>query len=47
MVNGGAVAVIQALMDVITEDGTIVMPTQSEDLMDPSKCRNPPVPKDW
>ncbi|MGE6631983.1 aminoglycoside N(3)-acetyltransferase [Bacillus sp. NPDC077027] len=46
-VNGGAVAVIQALMEVITEDGTIVMPAQSLELSDPADWINPSVPKSW
>ncbi|KGP92205.1 aminoglycoside 3-N-acetyltransferase [Pontibacillus chungwhensis BH030062] len=45
--NGGAVAVVQALMDVITEQGTIVMPAQSPVLSDPSEWENPPVPEKW
>lgn len=46
-VSGGPVAVVQALMDVITEAGTIVMPTQTPHYSDPSEWENPPVPKDW
>ncbi|KAB2488380.1 aminoglycoside N(3)-acetyltransferase [Priestia endophytica] len=46
-VNGGAVTVIEALMEVITEQGTIVMPSQSVDLSNPSKWENPPVPESW
>lgn len=46
-VNGGAVAVIEALMQLITEKGLIVMPTQSSDWSDPSKWMNPAVPKEW
>ncbi|WP_091837666.1 aminoglycoside N(3)-acetyltransferase [Marininema halotolerans] len=46
-VCGGAVAVIQALMDVITPMGTIVMPTQSPTLSDPVHWEAPPVPKEW
>jgi aminoglycoside 3-N-acetyltransferase len=33
-VNGGAVAVIQALMDVLTKEGTLVMPTHSDGYID-------------
>lgn len=46
-ISGGEVAVIQALMDVVTEEGTIIMPTQSGALGDPSLWENPPVPKSW
>ncbi|KEO82287.1 aminoglycoside N(3)-acetyltransferase [Tumebacillus flagellatus] len=46
-VCGGPVAVVQALMDVLTEEGTLVMPTQSADLSDPSLWGNPPVPESW
>jgi aminoglycoside 3-N-acetyltransferase len=46
-VSGGAVAVVQALMQVVTETGTIVMPTHSRELSDPRYWENPPVPKSW
>ena len=46
-VCGGAITVVQALMDVITLDGTLVMPTHSADYSEPSFWKNPPVPSSW
>lgn len=46
-VCGGAQAVIQALEDVLTESGTLVMPTHTGDLSDPANWVNPPVPPAW
>ncbi|MEU8794217.1 AAC(3) family N-acetyltransferase [Streptomyces sp. NPDC048643] len=46
-VNGGPVALVQGLLDVLGPDGTLVVPTQSGDLSDPALWRNPPVPEDW
>src|SRR5690554_1946837 len=42
-VNGGSVAVIQALMDVVAPAGTLVMPTHSAEYSDPAKWGNPAV----
>jgi aminoglycoside 3-N-acetyltransferase len=46
-VCGGSVAVVLALMDVLTESGTLVMPTHSAEYSDPGKWENPPVPESW
>ena len=46
-VNGGPVAVIQALMDVLTADGTLVIPAHSGEYSDPAGWENPPVPEAW
>ncbi len=46
-VCGGAVAVVQAIMDITTSEGTIVMPTQTGDYTDPAGWQNPAVPLAW
>jgi aminoglycoside 3-N-acetyltransferase len=46
-VCGGAVAVVQGLLDALGPDGTLVVPTQSAHLTDPADWRNPPVPEEW
>ncbi|GAB2738646.1 aminoglycoside N(3)-acetyltransferase [Streptomyces bullii] len=46
-VNGGAVAVVQGLLDALGPDGTLVVPTQTGDLSDPALWREPPVPEEW
>lgn len=44
---GGPVAIIQALQDVVTSRGTIIMPTQSPNISEPKDWENPPVPQSW
>ncbi|MEU4085323.1 aminoglycoside N(3)-acetyltransferase [Streptomyces aureus] len=46
-VNGGAVTVVQGLLDALGPDGTLVVPTQSGHLSDPALWGHPPVPEEW
>jgi len=46
-VCGGPVAVILALEEVLSKQGTLVVPTMTGDLTDPKDWRNPPVPAEW
>jgi len=46
-IAGGAQAVVEALMETITNEGTIVMPAQSADNSDPMYWMLPPVPEVW
>ena len=46
-VCGGSVAVIQALLDCLGPEGTLVMPAYTGGLTDPANWQNPPVPEDW
>jgi aminoglycoside 3-N-acetyltransferase len=46
-VCGGAVAVVQALMDAVTQAGTLVVPTFTTELTEPSLWRAPAVPESW
>jgi aminoglycoside 3-N-acetyltransferase len=46
-VCGGAVAVVQAMLDVLGESGTLVVPTQTMDNSDPRHWTRPPVPESW
>ncbi len=44
---GGAQAVIEALMQVITPEGTLVMPSHTASNTDPAGWSRPPVPESW
>lgn len=46
-VCGGGVALIQALINALGDNGTLVMPAHSGDLSDPSTWSYPPVPEAW
>lgn len=46
-VYGGAQALIDALQTSLTPAGTLVMPTHSTQLTDPSLWANPPAPEAW
>src|SRR5262249_13877724 len=46
-VCGGAVAVVQALLDVVGPTGTIVVPAFTTDNRDPSRWRHRPVLEEW
>lgn len=46
-IPGKAIPVIYALMEIITEEGTLIMPTHSSDNSEPKNWQHPPVPEDW
>ena len=46
-VCGGAQAVVGALLSVLGDSGTLMVPTFSSHLSDPSGWESPPVPKTW
>ncbi|GAB7094806.1 BA2930 family N-acetyltransferase [Halolamina litorea] len=46
-VAGGPQAVVDALQRVVTESGTVVMPTHSTQYSDPTVWSDPAVPDDW
>jgi aminoglycoside 3-N-acetyltransferase len=46
-VVGGSQAVVQALLDVLGPDGTLVVPAHTSDNSDPLDWQHPPVPEEW
>jgi aminoglycoside 3-N-acetyltransferase len=46
-VAGGAQAVVEALLEALGADGTLVMASQSAQLSDPTYWSDPPVPARW
>ena len=46
-VVGGARSVIEALLETLGNDGTLVMPAFSDDLYDPSVWHNSSLPESW
>ncbi len=46
-VAGGEQAVVDALQAVVTDAGTVVMPTHSGQYTDPAEMQHPPVPDEW
>ena len=46
-VCGAAQAVIEALLDSVGANGSVMMPSFSGELSDPASWRVPPVPHDW
>lgn len=46
-IAGGPQAVVEALIETLGREGTLVMPAQSTDNSDPSYWMNPPVPENW
>lgn len=46
-VCGGPQALVEALVDVVGEAGTLVMPTHSSMNSDPARWENPAVPPSW
>jgi aminoglycoside 3-N-acetyltransferase len=46
-VCGGEEALIEALLKVLTPDGTLMMPTHTNNNTDPQYWQHPPVPAEW
>lgn len=47
VVCGGPSVVIEALIETVTYNGNIIMPTHSGDNSNPEEWENPPVPNNW
>ncbi|KAI1056321.1 hypothetical protein LB507_002314 [Fusarium sp. FIESC RH6] len=46
-INGGAETLTHSLLEVLTSEGTLVVPTQTSSNSDPSVWVDPPVPENW
>jgi aminoglycoside 3-N-acetyltransferase len=46
-VAGGTQAVVQALLDALGPEGTLVVPTHTPENTDPAEWQHPPVPEAW
>jgi len=46
-IAGGPETVIDALMEVLTPQGNLIMPTMTTGNTNPENWQNPPVPQDW
>lgn len=46
-VSGGAPAVVDPLLEVLTDEGTLVAPTHTPQYGDPDEWSHPPVPDEW
>ncbi|HEX2622091.1 MAG TPA: AAC(3) family N-acetyltransferase, partial [Phototrophicaceae bacterium] len=44
---GGAQTVIEALLDVLGMEGTLMMPTHTTSNTEPSRWQSPPIPPEW
>src|SRR5215207_7483773 len=46
-VVGGAQAVIMGLLEAVGEEGTLMMPTHTNENTDPGQWQHPPMPESW